>query len=265
MRQWRLIYGHPTPGVRNMALDDSLLTSGLPTLRLYAWQPDCLSIGYGQRVADIDRVRVQACGWDVVRRPSGGRAILHADELTYCVVLPKGDPIAVGEVIESYRRVSRALVAGLEGLGVDSKSALADQGRRQAHAVCFETASHYEITVAGRKLVGSAQLRRGAGVLQHGSIPLGGDPGRICDGLYYANEMDREAGRQKVRARAITLREALAGRAVTWREAAEAVVAGFREVFEIDFCLDAMTDDERERAATLEQTRYGSAAWTERH
>ncbi len=122
MRQWRLIYDSPTAGARNMAVDQALLESGHPTLRLYTWQPDCLSLGYGQRAAEVDLNRLRAAGWDLVRRPSGGRAILHADELTYSLSLPADHPCAQGTVIESYRRFSTALLAGLRTPGRAGRS-----------------------------------------------------------------------------------------------------------------------------------------------
>src|SRR6185295_13063235 len=98
-------------------------------------------------------------------------------------------------------------------------------------AVCFETPSHYEITVEGRKLIGSAQVRRkdhNGGVLQHGTLPLHGDIARICDGLVYPSADERESAKTQVRDRALTLEDALGFR-VTWEDAAAAVVQGFRE------------------------------------
>src|SRR5690606_33208550 len=113
----------PAIGAYNMAVDEAILQSvtgrqSPPTLRLYAWNPPCLSIGYGQKAADVDMSRLAARGWGLVRRSTGGRAILHSDELTYSLSLPGDDELAVGSVIESYRRISAALVAGLSRLGL---------------------------------------------------------------------------------------------------------------------------------------------------
>ncbi len=299
MRQWRLIYDSPTAGSTNMAVDMAILAAvgagqAPPTLRLYAWSPPCLSLGYGQWAAEADFERAAARGWDVVRRPTGGRAILHTDELTYSVILPAGDDIAAGNVVESYRRISRALVAGLVKLGVQPE-ADKQSDRIEAHGpVCFETASHYEITASGRKLIGSAQVRRKEGVLQHGSVPLYGDLGRICDALVYASESQREAAKTQVRARAATLQDALnpvhgyevktgltsplsmqwggdLGEGILqkdffliWQTTADAVAAGFAETFEIDFTRGELPDAERVEAERLKAEVYGNEAFTRR-
>lgn len=263
MRQWRLIYDCPTPGVHNMAIDEALLTccSGQPVLRLYAWEPFCLSLGYGQRSADVDLERLAARGWDIVRRPSGGRAILHGDELTYSVILPAGHPLTAGGVIPSYRRLSRALLAGLNRMGVAPESNTR-AGRAESGPVCFEMPSHYEITAAGRKLVGSAQLRREVGVLQHGSLPLCGDIGRICDVLRYPDEMARQVAQQLVRAHATTLQAVLGGAECRWEAAAEAIAEGFAEAFAVEFERSDLSQSERQEAVRLAREVYSSSAWT---
>lgn len=263
MRQWRLIYDYPTRGVHHMAVDEALLNciEDRPVLRLYSWHSMCLSLGYGQRSGDVDRARLTRSEWDVVRRPSGGRAILHGTDLTYGLILPAGHPIAAGGVIASYQRISRALVAGLKQLGAEI---CADQhaGRIHSGPVCFETPSHYEITANGRKLVGSAQLRRGSGVLQHGSLPLHGDVSQICDVLVYADEKERQLARQQVRARATTLSAVLGYAAPDWQEVADAIAAGFRECFDIDFFSDTLTFAERAAARQLAEQIYSQDDWT---
>lgn len=268
MRQWLLIYDNPMNGAHNMAVDHAIMSGvargeTLPTLRLYAWVPPCLSLGYGQRAGDADLERIQALGWDMVRRPTGGRAILHTDELTYSVALPAGDPLAAGDIVESYRRISRALVSAVEQLGA-LPQADKQAGHEAMGAVCFEVPSHYEITVGGRKLVGSAQVRRSGGVLQHGSLPLVGDLARICDALAYADEEAREEAKRHVHKRAITLEEALGGQVVSWQAAAQAVAEAFARVFEIEFQEANRTDALYAEARELEAEFYGNAEWTQR-
>ncbi len=248
-----------------MAIDDAILTVGqqLPTLRFYAWQPPCLSLGYGQRAADVDFVRLAAAGWDVVRRPTGGRAILHTDELTYSLILPADDPISEGGILPSYRRIRCALTAGLKRLGVtpdpDTDSAAVSAG-----PVCFNSPGRYEITVNGRKLIGSAQARRRGGVLQHGSLPLFGDLARICDALTYPDEAARELGRAQVRAHATTLAAVLRVTHVDWTAAADALASGFAEVFDVTFGggLSQLSPAERDTADRLVADVYGTLAWT---
>lgn len=263
MRQWRLIYDCPTCGPRNMAVDEAILRAGFdqPTLRLYAWEPFCLSLGYGQRAADVDRERLAAQGWDMVRRPTGGRAILHGDELTYSLMLPAKHPIGRGGVVDSYRRISRALIAGLERLGA-SPEAGESAGKGRSGAVCFETPSHYEITAQGRKVVGSAQVRREYGILQHGSLPLHGDIARICEVLHYPDEANRQIARDQVRARATTLSAAAGGQVIGWGTAAEAVASGFADAFGIELISGEMTPSEYNLAARLETEVYTHPDWT---
>lgn len=248
-----------------MAVDEAILDSvaarhALPTLRLYGWSPACLSLGYGQSESDVDFDRLNLFGWDVVRRPTGGKAILHVDELTYSLALPSGvggHPVAAGGIIESYLRISRALVAALEGLGLRPQSERQQDGIKADGAVCFEVPSHYEITAGGRKLIGSAQTRRKDGLLQHGTLPLYGDIARICDGLAYPDETARDHAKTTVRSRAITLADAL-GRPVDWDTAADALAWGFETAFGVSFEIGDLTEEEEQRAEHLATARYAS-------
>ncbi len=266
MRQCRLIYHSPNFGATDMAVDEAILAAvGAgdvpPTLRLYGWNPPCLSLGYGQRAREADLTRLAALGWGIVRRPTGGRAILHADELTYSLSLPADDPLARGGIVESYRRISEALLIALRRLGAQPHADRAEKTDEPPSPVCFETPSHYEITVNGRKLVGSAQVRRKQGLLQHGTLPLFGDIARICDALVYPDEDAREAAKAEVRARAVTLDEALGVR-VDWQTAADAVAEGFREAFGVALTTGALTPAEVDQAERLSAEVYGSDGWT---
>ncbi|MBE3142499.1 MAG: lipoate--protein ligase family protein, partial [Planctomycetes bacterium] len=112
---WRLILTEPAHGDWNMAVDEAILESVgrrvvLPTLRLFSWQPPCLSLGYAQSFADVDCAATIERGWEIVRRPTGGRAILHTDELTYSVIAPLNEPLVKGSIIESYQRISQVLL-----------------------------------------------------------------------------------------------------------------------------------------------------------
>jgi lipoate-protein ligase A len=170
-----------------MAVDEAILLSlaggeAWPTLRFFAWVPPCLSLGYAQPLADADLERLGALGWGLVRRPTGGRAILHTDELTYSVVVPMGEPRVAGGVVESYQRLSAGLLRGLEFMGL---AARADReyvlpGREAKGPVCFETSSNYEITVAEKKLLGSAQTRKQGIILQHGALATWAASARRC-------------------------------------------------------------------------------------
>ncbi len=127
---------------------------------------------------DIERLRGDE--YDVVRRETGGWAILHTDELTYSVTLSPNDPRADGPILDAYRKLSQGLVEGLTLLGVHAEMKPASaSGTHNLSAACFEVPSAYEITAGGRKLIGSAQARPNGRVLQHGSLPLRGDIARV--------------------------------------------------------------------------------------
>src|SRR5512141_181320 len=124
---WRLLTTPAAPGAWNMAADESILEhigrgESPATLRLYAWEPACLSLGHAQPFADVDMGRLRAGGWEIVRRPTGGRAILHTDELTYSVIGPGNDPRLAGSVLESYNRLACALLQAVRSLGLDARS-----------------------------------------------------------------------------------------------------------------------------------------------
>lgn len=271
---WRLILSPPTSGAENMAIDEALLEStarreALPTLRLYAWQPACLSLGYAQPFSDADLAALQAYGWDLVRRPTGGRAILHVDELTYSVCGPQDEPRLAGSVLESYRTLSNALLLALQILGIPAEALpKATTGSDRAenstqNPVCFETPSNYEITVAGKKLVGSAQSRRLGGVLQHGSLPLYGDICRITQALTFADESERQQADERLAQRAATVEDILQ-RPVAWEQAAEAMVAAFQETLNLKLAPGGLTRGEQVRAEQLVREKYAHPSWNEK-
>jgi lipoate-protein ligase A len=250
-----------------MAVDEAILRSvgageSPPTLRFYDWQPFCLSIGYGQRVRDVDQTRLATAGYDLVRRPTGGKAILHGDELTYSLTLPADHPIAAGGIIDSYRHISAALLTGLESLGAQPHADRKADDAPELGAVCFEVPSHYEITVGGRKLVGSAQMRRRGGVLQHGTLPLTGDVARICDVLNYLDAATREEAKSQVRSRAVTLHEALGAEALSWQTVADALARAVAETFQIEFKTTGLSSTEGKVADQLAADVYGNPDYT---
>jgi len=254
-----------------MAIDEAILESvaarhALPTLRLYSWTPACLSLGYAQPIGQVDTSRLSERGWDLVRRPTGGRAILHTDELTYSIASAADDPHVKGGVLASYRHLSAGLTRALSLLGlrveIQPQERLSTDARE--NPVCFEVPSAYEITVDGRKLVGSAQVRRKGGVLQHGSLPLQGDLARITEVLRYRSQAERAQAAEQVRSRAATVGELL-GRQVSWEDAAQALVDGFQQALGIRLEAADLTDAEQERCRAHLTERYLLPAWTERN
>lgn len=262
---WRLLNTGLSDGASNMAIDEAIMRTvamgrSPPTLRFYGWQPPCVSVGYAQPLREVDLEMCRRKGYTWVRRPTGGRAVLHIDELTYSVVATQDEPRVVGDILTAYRRLSMGLVAGLRSLGCDAKQAgLLDAGPGDESAACFEVPSHYEVTALGRKLVGSAQVRRRGVVLQHGSLPLTGDVSRLADVLAMP-EWNRARLRGKLRQRAIALEEAL-GRAAHFKEVAEALADGFAEALNLVLKPGALNDEEFAVAGHL-QTWYLGDEWT---
>ena len=231
---WRLLITPAAHGAWNMAADEAILEhvgrgDSRATLRLYAWEPACLSLGHAQPFADVDVARLHERGWEMVRRPTGGRAILHTDELTYSVIGPSDDPHLAGSVLESYNRLASALLQAVRSLGLDARSnslgvELAGAKQSLPNPVCFEVPSAYEITVNGKKLIGSAQARRKEGVLQHGSLPLVGDLARITDALVFPDEAARADAAGRLLTRGTTVGAVLAD-GIPWDEGSPGVYA----------------------------------------
>lgn len=250
-----------------MAIDEAILTAVIegaspPTLRFYAWAPPCLSLGRNQPQADVDLTACHVAGVDVVRRPTGGRAILHTDELTYSATLLESDPRADGGILESYRRLSEGLLAGLDILGAQASQAADSKPATDPGAVCFEVPSAYEIVAGGRKLIGSAQWRSRGGILQHGSLPLRGDLARIVDYLALSDDQ-RQVKRPRIRARATTL--ALArGRNLSFAQVAGALVEGFAQALNLRLAPGELSAHERALAAEYRRNRYAAPDWTAR-
>ena len=265
---WRLLLDEPSPGAWNMAVDEVLLDAvasgaGPPTLRFFRWRPACLSLGYFQshQVVDIDACR--AAGVEVVRRPTGGRAILHDRELTYSVTLPLR---ALGQdqgVLPSYHRLSRGLLEGFRMLGVPVSlakpavgAALSDHG-----PACFDRPSAHELLLFGRKLAGSAQVRRQQALLQHGSILFAPQ----VDSLLRCLRLDpatRERWRAEMTAGVTGLEEV---GSFDSDAIAHAIASAFSRVFEAELAPATLTPREHEQARALADGKYATAAWTALH
>jgi lipoyl(octanoyl) transferase len=269
MNSWRLLLTPPARGAWNMAVDEAILENigrgdSPATLRLYAWDPACLSLGHAQPLADVDSARLKERGWEVVRRATGGRAILHTDELTYSVTGSAEEPLLAGGVLESYNRIAQALLLAVRNLELNVEI---KEGKENDHAapnpVCFEVPSTYEITVDGKKLIGSAQARKKEGILQHGSLPLTGDLTRICQALVFENQTAREEASKRLLRRATTVESAL-GRAVSWETAAQVFIHAFEAQLGLCFERGELSESESRRAEELVREKYAHPSWTER-
>jgi lipoate-protein ligase A len=288
---WRLLITPDRPGSWNMACDHALAEGvgrgAPPVLRLYGWSPHAVSLGYAQPVrrlaAAIEALRRR--GLDVVRRPTGGGAVLHARELTYAAALPSS--AGGGRPREACAAIHRALAAGLARLGIgdlevgggaaaapavvapraggeaEEGPAVASGAARgpvpagRRPAVCFRALGESEIAWHGRKLVGSAQRRLGRALLQHGSIPLSG----AAEGVASLAVLEDGAGGGARGAGAAADLERAAGRAVSVGEAADAVAAGFAAALGMRFEAGPLESGEEARIASLVAERYGREAF----
>lgn len=254
---WRLIDTPPAPGAWNMAVDEALAATvaagGPPVLRFYRWSPPCLSLGRNQPARgryDLDALAAR--GIDVVRRPTGGRAVLHHRELTYAVAAPQA---LFGGPRQAYAAINRALVAGLVRLGVPAAQQPAGMERAPVPSLspCFAQPVEGEVVAAGRKLVGSAQRRLGEVILQHGSLPLHDDQSAVA--AFVVGPADGDPADAPA-----TLVDVL-GREPGWEELTRALADGFAEALGIRFRADGLTPSETE-AAAAGAARYAGAAWT---
>jgi len=244
MNGWKFENSGFHTGARNMEYDEALAKSclegtGGPTVRVYGWNPEAISLGWSQSLDDIDTEKANAEGIDVVRRPTGGRAILHSDELTYCVVMPSDGK----RVLAVYDEISKALVCGLRKLGVNASLEKCQPHFPSVYALrssvaCFTSAARYEVKVNGRKIVGSAQRRYSKGdgrevVLQHGSVLLGEGHERIAEFLKLPGD-ERIAVRQELKNMTSNLKS-LIGKDVAFGEVADALRQGFESAWGMKF------------------------------
>lgn len=262
---WRLIGGESAPvagGPTNMAVDAALLDAvrggAPPVVRLYRWAPPTLSFGRNQPAAGLyDLDAAGARGIAFVRRPTGGQAVLHADELTYAVVAPVG---VIGRPRTAYRRINEALVAGLRRVGLPAElSAGAAAGDHDWSAACFQRPVAGELVVGGRKLVGSAQRTEGRVILQHGSILIDGSQAAAEELLLDAARAPA-AGAPAGPGGWTTLVEAM-GRRPDPDSLASALVAGFRDALGITLAPSELTPVESKAADRLREG-FSSSGWT---
>lgn len=232
---WRLIdhlsAGLPAP--RQMAADEALVGEvaggALPAVRLYRWRRPALSLGRFQPDADVDAGACAERGVEIVRRPTGGRALLHGGDLTYAAVFP-APPGAAGSVDAVYRWVAAGMVTGLARLGVRVEVA---HHEGEASAACFASLRGSDLRAGGRKLVGSAQVRRDGVILQHGSVLLDRLSFDETDLLVGQPGQDRDAARAQLRAATVTLAEL--GAPADARTVASALVEGLAQTLDLDF------------------------------
>jgi lipoate-protein ligase A len=259
---WRFLETPPASGDWNMAIDAAIARGGFcetPTLRIFGWQPYCISLGYHQNVEDVDLSACEEAGIDVARRPTGGGAIFHAQEVTYSASVPASHAWYDLMPLDLYRKISEAIADGLRRLGAAVTFAPGGPQRLRAadgrplRMACFASSARNELLCNGKKIAGSAQRRFREGALQHGSILLGAFHRGLIDFL-----SADDAALNKERASLIDHTMTLAEACRRNLDAPE-VVAALREGFE------AKCDIRFEESQLLPEEEELGAVWRERH
>lgn len=252
----------------NMALDEALLNwasekSIQPTLRFYTWSPSTLSVGYFQKVKEkinLDGVEKHSLG--LVRRLTGGRAVLHDQELTYSVVVPEEHPRMPRTVTEAYRVISEGILQGFRELGLDADFSIpTEKLKKTQSAVCFDQPSWYELVVGGRKAAGSAQTRQKGVILQHGAIPLDIDEEKLFDLFLYPSEEAREQAQKGFGSKAVAI-NLLRDEPVSLEKAKQAFKIGFEKGLDIELEPFVLNEEQEAEVRKIAEERYGSEEWT---
>lgn len=277
MKQWRFIFTGVSDAFFNMALDEAILQScrsdqAIPTLRLYLWNPPGVSIGYFQSLEKtVDLNRCKKNNIDVVRRITGGRAVLHEDEITYSVCASVKEYPELGENInETYQKISFALLESLRALKVFGGWVKANRERIEItensyfSKPCFMSNSRYEVTVEGKKLIGSSQRRFQDSFIQHGSFPLGDGKNNLADllssGSHDSENKKKRIVKKKLEEKSTSLGKILK-RKVEYQEVISALKKGFSKFFDAKMVEKEVTQKELEVAQVLKQKKYLTEEW----
>ncbi|MBI5056013.1 MAG: lipoate--protein ligase family protein [Nitrospirae bacterium] len=252
----RIITQDPHPAAFNMALDEAVSEAvrqklSPATLRLYQWDTPSVTVGYFQKITDINVTYCSEKGYPVVRRITGGRAILHDSELTYSFSSAKDFSLFSGSLLENYTTISKALVLGLKLTGVDAQISFVRK-RSVGHRdpACFRSVSYGEVTVDGKKIIGSAQKRYHDGFLQQGSIMLSFDARELRNVLNGNEKNFKEIGSINDRAGNISFGDLKA----SLKEA-------FEKGLDVKLISDAPTKFELSLAKELEANKYSTGEW----
>ncbi|PTX53889.1 lipoate-protein ligase A [Melghirimyces profundicolus] len=271
-KTWRLLNTGWKNSAENMAIDEAILISQSegktpPTIRFYGWDPATLSIGYFQKVnKEIDLEQVRKKGLGFVRRPTGGRAVLHDKEVTYSVIVGEDYPGMPTSVTQSYRVISTGLLEGFRKLGLKAEMIpLETEEEKEKYAslgsaACFDSPSNYELVVEGRKVAGSAQTRQKGVILQHGSILLDLDVDLLFDVLRFSSERVKDRLKDGFVKKAVAINE-LREEPVTVEEAVEAFTRGFEKGMDIRLEPGELTPYEEDLVRRLVASRYGRDDW----
>lgn len=277
--EWRLIKDSYHTGFMNMAIDEAIMIAhreGLvpPTIRFYQWSPAAVSLGYFQ---DLEKeIDVDVCknlGIDIVRRPTGGKAVLHDKELTYSFIIRENHPLVNDSILETYKKISGGIIRGLSYLGIKAelvplreklKSTLSGNKAKSKiphsdiKSICFSVPSQYEVRVEDKKIVGSAQVRKREIVLQHGSLLIELEKDKLFSVFNFPSVQIRE--RLKIRFKATSLEEILRKK-INFSELSEILPRGFEEEFGVKLTEGKLTKQEEKISKDLLENKYSTYEW----
>jgi lipoate-protein ligase A len=254
-----------------MAVDEALLESvaeAPPTLRIFSWSEPCLSIGCIQSISDVDVDACQRAGLPIIRRASGGTAVLHERTIAFSLAVPTGHPLAISDIVESYRQLGPPVQLALRRLGVAADLVRVEDSHRGpprglGSAACFAALAPYELVVGSRKLVGNSQLRRRGAILHHAILLLDFEPGRFA-GFLKTGSLDEVRRLTALLDTRIGSLGGVLGRPVGEAEVADALRAAFADAFGVTLVPGDLTEPEEQRARSLAREKYRNPAWTYR-
>ncbi|MCZ8534829.1 lipoate--protein ligase family protein [Psychrobacillus psychrodurans] len=270
--KWYFINSGPCSPSYNMAMDEALLdwhSEGLipPVIRFYEWNPATLSIGYFQTVEkEIDMEAVKRLGLGFVRRPTGGRGVLHEHELTYSVIVTESYPSMPATVTEAYRVISEGLLLGFQNLGLNAYFSIPNTDEQKENlkkpksAVCFDAPSWYELVVEGKKVAGSAQTRQKGVILQHGAILLDLDEDKLIETFKFTSDEVRNRVRKGLSQKAVSINKIIS-KPITIEECKVAFKKGFADALEIELVEYTLSEEQQNYVKELEATRYDNDEW----
>nr|WP_186078196.1 biotin/lipoate A/B protein ligase family protein [Jeotgalicoccus pinnipedialis] len=250
-----------------MALDELLMNKVRrgdipPVIRLYEWETPTLSIGYFQKLEkEIDIPKVKEYGYQLVRRKTGGRGVLHDKELTYSLVLPEDYKDIPKSVTESYRILSEGIKEGFNNLGLDAHFSIPDKEKRREErsSVCFDTPSWYELVVEGRKIAGSAQTRSDGVIMQHGSILLDVDIDHLFDMFKFTNERFKNKMKSTFLEKAVAIND-ISDKTITIDDMYIAFKKGFEDGLDVNTVGYELTETDYKELESL-IAKYASKEW----
>lgn len=271
-QKWRLLDTGYQNAYTNMAIDEAISIACSkklvpPTIRFYRWKPAAISLGYFQKINRA--INIQNClklGLDIVRRPTGGRTVLHDQEITYSLVSPIDNPLLPNNFLSCYQLIGKALRMGLNNLNIKAeltprKKIPSERIHREKSSNCFFTLSPYEILVNGKKIVGSAQKREKGNLLQHGSILLEINAEKLSAVLQIPPK-NRNAFVNSLKKRVTSINELGNYR---YPDIKKAIIKGFQLVMDIKLETDKLTDYEISLANRLSKEKYSSEKWNYNH